>query len=314
MSESTLKLRSFNLDKIEPGAVVITVGKRHSGKGWIIRDLMHTLYLRGMPYGAIYSGTEHCSPFFKDFFPDTYIFRDTDCTDEALGRLFEQQDKKCREWVTKVQECDCLHCRQNPYQFDLKRGHCIHNNMLLVTDDMQHLDKLLRKSPNFSKIFLQGRHSNVLFITALQFSLGLPPVLRSNIDYVFLYAEDEISNLKRLYENYAGIIPSFQMFRDILDQCTENYGCLVIDKRSKSRKLTDRIFYYKAKDPGPFKFGSKRFWQKHYENQKLLKEPRIILHRDEDHHKRSSTLVKRKIFDTVGQSGKKYTIIMNTED
>ena len=62
----------------------------------------------------------------------------------------------------------------------------------------------------------------------MQFALGIPPNLRTNIDYVFILRENIVSNRKRIYEHYAGMFPSFEMFCQIMDQCTENYECLVI--------------------------------------------------------------------------------------
>jgi hypothetical protein len=45
-----------------------------------------------------------------------------------------------------------------------------------------------------------------------------------------------------------------------MDNTTENYECLVINNNSKSNKLTDQIFWYKAENHPPFKLGSKEFW------------------------------------------------------
>ena len=46
-----------------------------------------------------------------------------------------------------------------------------------------------------------------------------------------------------------------------MDQCTENYECLVINNNAKSNKLTTKYFWYKAENHGPFKLGSKEFWE-----------------------------------------------------
>ena len=42
------------------------------------------------------------------------------------------------------------------------------------------------------------------------------------------------------------MFPSFEMFCQVMDQCTENYECLVINNNAKSNKLTDQVFWYKA--------------------------------------------------------------------
>jgi hypothetical protein len=46
-----------------------------------------------------------------------------------------------------------------------------------------------------------------------------------------------------------------------MDQCTENYECLVISNNAKSNKLEDQIFWYKAAAHRDFKLGSKEFWE-----------------------------------------------------
>jgi hypothetical protein len=73
--------------------------------------------------------------------------------------------------------------------------------------------------------------------------------------------EPYIANRKRIYENYAGMFPTFESFCQVMDQCTENYECLVINNNSKSNKLQDQIFWYKAEPHGSFRLGSKEFWE-----------------------------------------------------
>ena len=38
------------------------------------------------------------------------------------------------------------------------------------------------------------------------------PNPRTNIDYVFILREPYITNRKRIYENYAGMFPTFESF------------------------------------------------------------------------------------------------------
>ena len=45
------------------------------------------------------------------------------------------------------------------------------------------------------------------YLLLLQYALGVPPNLRTNIDYVFILRENFVSNRKRLYEHYAGMFP-----------------------------------------------------------------------------------------------------------
>jgi len=100
-----------------------------------------------------------------------------------------------------------------------------------------------------------------MLVITMQYPLGIPPNLRTNIDYVFILREPYIANRKRIWENYAGMFPTFESFCQVMDQCTENFECLVINNNSKSNKLNDQIFWYKAQNHSGFKLGSKEFWE-----------------------------------------------------
>jgi hypothetical protein len=94
--------------------------------------------------------------------------------------------------------------------------------------------------------------------------MDLPPALRANIDYVFILRENIVANRERLWKNFFGIFPTFDLFGKTMDACTENFECLVLDNTVKSNKIEDCVFWYKAKYPPPkFKVGSQTFWQAH---------------------------------------------------
>lgn len=95
----------------------------------------------------------------------------------------------------------------------------------------------------------------------MQYPLGIPPNLRTNIDYVFILRENYATNRKRIYDNYASMFPTFEAFCSVMDQTTENFECLVINNNSKSNKLNDQIFWYKAQPRPSFRLGSKEFWE-----------------------------------------------------
>jgi hypothetical protein len=94
----------------------------------------------------------------------------------------------------------------------------------------------------------------------MQYPLGIPPNLRTNIDYVFILRENIVSNRKRIYDNYAGMFPTFEVFSQVMDQCTENFECLVIDNTSNSNKLEDCVYWYKGDGHEDYKLGSNQFW------------------------------------------------------
>ena len=130
----------------------------------------------------------------------------------------------------------------------------------VILDDCLY-DASWSKDKVMRLLFMNGRHWKIMLIITMQYPLGIPPNLRTNIDYVFILREPYIANRKRIFENYAGMFPTFESFCQVMDQCTENYECLVVDNNAKSNKLQDQIFWYKAQNHKDFKLGSKEFWE-----------------------------------------------------
>ena len=85
---------------------------------------------------------------------------------------------------------------------------------------------------------------------------------RSDDDFLrSILRENIVSNRRRIYEHYAGMFPTFEIFQSIMDQCTENYECLVIHNNAKSNKIEDQVFWYKADSHDDFTMCDEEVWQ-----------------------------------------------------
>lgn len=93
--------------------------------------------------------------------------------------------------------------------------------------------------------------------------MDLTPDLRTNIDYVFILRENIRTNRERLWKSYGGIFNTLDQFNAVMDSVTEDYGALVIDNTSKSNKIEDVAFWYKANPNRDFKMGSAALWRYH---------------------------------------------------
>ena len=96
------------------------------------------------------------------------------------------------------------------------------------------------------------------------------PALRTNIDYTFIMREPYASNRRRIYENFASMFPTFQMFCKVMDKL-EKHECLVVCNNADKIGLENQVFFYKARDNGPFKFGCKQFWENHHKQNQQKK-------------------------------------------
>ena len=99
-------------------------------------------------------------------------------------------------------------------------------------------------------------------MAAVQYLMDLGPALRTQVDYCFALRENVISNRERLHKYFFGVFPRFEEFSRVLDACTANYECLVIDNTVQSNAISDCVFWYKASvDLPPFRLCAPVFWE-----------------------------------------------------
>ena len=245
---TTLNLKKFDMNEIKDDKVVVLIGKRDTGKSFLCRDILFRH--RGIPVGQVISGTEGANQFYSKMVPKLFIH------DEFKPEIVENILKRQKIMIEKINQAGG------------GADQSIDPRAFLILDDCLY-DNSWAKDKNMRSVFMNGRHFKLLFLLTMQYALGIPPNMRTNIDYVFILRENYVSNRKRLYEHYAGMFPTFEMFCQVMDQCTENYECLVVDNTTKSNKIEDMVFWYKAEPRPDFKIGGPSYWDysdKNYTN------------------------------------------------
>ena len=243
----TLELKKFDMRSIQfkpdenKGPVIVLIGRRDTGKSYLVRDVL--FYHQDIPIGTVISGTEAGNGFYSKHVPRLFIH------DEYNTAIIENILKRQKTVLKQVKR-----------EMEAYKRSKLDPRAFVILDDCLY-DASWTKDKMMRLLFMNGRHWKIMLVITMQYPLGIPPNLRTNIDYVFILREPYIANRKRIWENYAGMFPTFESFCQVMDQCTENYECLVINNNSKSNKLHDQIFWYKADPHGEFKLGSKDFWE-----------------------------------------------------
>ena len=242
-----LELSKFNMQQISfkpdenKGPVVVLIGRRDTGKSYIVRDLLY--HHQDIPIGTVISGTESGNGFYSEHIPKLFIH------DEYNTSIIENILKRQKQVLKQIKK-----------EIESYKKSSIDPRAFVILDDCLY-DASWTRDKMMRLLFMNGRHWKIMLIITMQYPLGIPPNLRTNIDFVFILREPYIKNRRIIHENYAGMFPTFESFSQIMDQCTENYECLVINNNSKSNKLQDQIFWYRAEQHGTFKLGSKEFWE-----------------------------------------------------
>lgn len=234
-----LELRKFNPRELKDDSVVLFIGKRNVGKSFCMKYIMS--FHQSMPIGVVVSPTEKANHFFEPWVPKMLVYDEYD--EQVVSKFLDRQTKITDQYNSEVKKMG--RSDLDPRAF-------------LILDDCLY-DKTWPNSKNIRCLFMNGRHYKVFFLITMQYPLGIPPHLRANVDYVFIFRDNQVKNRERIYQQYAGMFPTFDIFNQCMDQCTENYECMVIDNKTQSNKLEDQVFWFKAQS-NDFRLCSKELW------------------------------------------------------
>lgn len=209
---------------------------RNTGKTTLIASLMYAKK-HIFPVGIVMSGSEDSNGFYKKLFPSTFVFNNYD---EEQIKNFVRRQKIAKQHL------------ENPWA-------------VILLDDCTDDPKIFN-GPLQQGMYKRGRHWKMWYILSLQYGMDVKPVIRTNVDGVFIMREPSLRNRRIMWENYASIIPDFTLFCELMDQITGDHTALYIHNTGTSNDWKECVFWYKAPlTPEGFRFGCPEYQQFHYD-------------------------------------------------
>jgi hypothetical protein len=226
-----MRVKRFDPSSLKPHRIIIIVGKRGTGKSVMQRDLMYHL-CKKWDFGLAMTPTEESADMFRKHMPDSWIYNGFSTA--KLDQMLSMQRELCK---TKKQK-----------------------DLFILMDDCMY-DKKILKGLGIRDLFMNGRHMHISLCNAVQYVMDMGPDLRTQVDYVFALRENIISHKTKLWKYFFGMFEKYEDFAKVMDKCTANHGCLVMDNTTGSCNVEECIFWYKAEINLPkFKIGSPAYW------------------------------------------------------
>ena len=248
-------INKFDPSSIEDGKVCLIIGKRGTGKSVLLKDLMY--FKRHFQAGVVMSGTEEGNGYYKGWVPDVFVYNDFNS--KVIAKIITRQKRLSKEGRAKP--------------------------VFIVLDDCLYDKKILRDK-DMRAIFMNGRHWKINLWCTAQYLMDVPPDIRMQIDYVFAFRDNTFNNRKKLHSHFFGVFRKFDDFCHVMDRCTENYECLVLNNATQSNDIEKTVFWYRAK-MRKFRMGGDEMWRFHTTNYNPN-------HDDEDAGSGEQIIVKRK--------------------
>lgn len=205
---------------------IAIVSSKGAGKSTMIADILY--HLRDIKNVVVMSATEEGNGFYSQFVHPLFIYNKFELG--VIKNIVDVQEKRMKAY------------RQQGKDFKdyPEEGVCI------IIDDCAW-DASIFKSEEMEKIYLNGRHMNIVTIVSLQHLMKIPPVIRSNIDYMVVFKETRKNNIKNLFTHFFGVFKKMGDLEEVLKELTNDYGAVILDTNIQKTNVSSMVYSYKAK-------------------------------------------------------------------
>lgn len=170
---------------------ILFAGKRRTGKSTTCDNLMEKT-MQHIPFGIVMSETT-MNGFWQKRVPEALCFQGW--REDILLALKARQVKMMAKYGAK-----------DPRTF-----------AFIILDDVIADQNAIRFSKTINSFFTEGRHLNITVMITTQYMKGIGPMLRGNMDIVFLQPIYGLGDRKTINELYAGWLPN-RTFQELMDQ------------------------------------------------------------------------------------------------
>jgi hypothetical protein len=195
------------------------IGRRDTGKTHLITEILNHQPTLKANTTIVYSTKEEGERYSNHF-------RGAMLHDNFEYSLIEDAIKRINKTI-KMERDEYQRGQIEPSQYTIVLDNCLYEHDFY-------------KNKEIRLLFMNGNVFRINTIISLNYPNGIPPNLRVNLDYTFIFYDPDFSYRKRIWEKYVYEFLSLEKFNDIMAQLTNPYECLVVkNSESRSKNLDD---------------------------------------------------------------------------
>lgn len=230
-----MEFKPFDLEKVPNICHILIIGKKGVGKTLLVKDLLLRMNHQNL---VVFNPSESRKREYELTAIPENIHEEY--SEDILATFVKQQMKRTKQYHRQQRNMETAN-------IDVPNGCVVFDNCFKVKNYMNH--------ESIRMLFLNGICIMTRFIMATELPPPMPPILRNNLDYIFVFGGLTERYLRRLHEQCGDdIFPTFELFNKIYEQLTMNpFSCMVINNLTRSDKIEDQIMWYKAHYEPPWR-------------------------------------------------------------
>ena len=259
--EDVLNLQKLDPTTLRDSALIGLISTKGGGKTTVLKNLLNAK--KHIPAGVCFTSSGEANGEYDCIFPKMFMY-DT-CNLAQFEEIYKWQTTKNKKYKKKFskQEKEALRAQGKKIeQLPFRERYVKNPTIIAVLEDML-ADKKIFNKPIIRELALNGRHRNIFAVITCQYLKDLPPPIRQNIDYWFIFKEDNEDIRHEIYDMFCKThIKTFKLFKELMDVATSDHRVLFIDVRETSLDPKKKFKWYRAELNLPsFRIGCDKYWQ-----------------------------------------------------
>jgi hypothetical protein len=191
--------------------VFLAIAKKYSGKSHLLQWIISEHIRAGQfDYGVVISATARSNGEWN-VVPSRFIYAEYQPEIIQRVRATQQQNPESRAFIVLD---DCI--------------------------------GTLRVDDTIKSLFTNARHDRITVFCAVQYLKSVPPVLRQNAEYVFIFRQTNQDTIDEIWTEWGDLYGTRDEWRALFRNWIKNYTALVINTRSQSNDPNDTYRLIKA--------------------------------------------------------------------